>query len=268
MQLFYRMAMGILIGAGAILPGISSGVLCVIFGFYDKLIDSVLGFFKDIKANLKFLFPIVLGVAIGVVLFGNILKNMFDLFPMQTKFAFMGLILGCIPNLFKIANSQKGFRLHYLIYTVITFIITLSLIIFENTFSVSNLQSPSNALFLIFSGFIMSAGVVVPGISSTVLLMILGTYETYLNAVSSVNILILIPMGIGLVLGGFIFLKITQYFFNKHFSQTYYTIIGFVLGSLLILYPGFEFNFTGLTSTIMFILCYFIGKNLKKAEDH
>ena len=107
MKLIYRFCMGVFIGAGAILPGISSGVLCVIFGIYDKLINSVLGFFKDIKTNFKFLFPIVTGVGIGVILFGNILKTMFTLYPIQTNFAFIGLILGCVPNLFKIANKSE-----------------------------------------------------------------------------------------------------------------------------------------------------------------
>ena len=107
MTFLYNILIGILIGAGAILPGISSGVLCVIFGIYDKLIDSILGFFKNIKENFKFLFPICVGVGLGVVLFGNILKTLFLLYDVQIKFAFIGLILGGLPSLIKIANSIK-----------------------------------------------------------------------------------------------------------------------------------------------------------------
>lgn len=162
MRFIYRFITGILIGAGAILPGISSGVLCVILGIYDKLVDSVLGFFKDVKSNFKFLFPIIVGVGMGVILFGNILKTMFALYPIQTQFAFIGLILGCVPNLFKIANSKKGFRLHYLLYTFISFIFTLLLLLLENKFTSSNLNTASNALFLILSGFTMSAGIIIP----------------------------------------------------------------------------------------------------------
>lgn len=100
---------GIALGVGAILPGISSGVLCVIFGIYEKLINSILGFFKDIKTNFKFLFPIFIGVAIGVVVFGNVLKLLFETFPIQTKYAFLGLIFGSLPVLFKTANGKKRF---------------------------------------------------------------------------------------------------------------------------------------------------------------
>ena len=74
MKGFFNIIKGIFIGAGAIVPGVSSGVLCVIFGIYEKLLDSVLNFFKDIRNNLKFLFPIALGVGIGVLLFSNILN--------------------------------------------------------------------------------------------------------------------------------------------------------------------------------------------------
>lgn len=84
---------GIAIGAGAILPGISSGVICVIFGVYEKLLNAVLNFFKNIKENSKLLFPIVLGCIVGIVIFGNIIKSLFLSYPIQTKFTFIGLIL-------------------------------------------------------------------------------------------------------------------------------------------------------------------------------
>lgn len=162
MGLFYRLFIGILIGAGAILPGISSGVLCVIFGIYDKLINSILGFFNDVKTNFKFLFPIFVGMSIGVILFGNILKSMFATYPIQTRFAFLGLILGCVPHLLKIANSKKGFRLHYLIYTCISFVFTLLLFVLENKLITSTIDASQNSLFLVLSGFVMSAGVIIP----------------------------------------------------------------------------------------------------------
>lgn len=267
MSIWFRFIIGLLIGAGAILPGISSGVLCVIFGIYDTLIESVLSFFQDIKKNAKFLFPIVIGVGIGIVIFGNVLNMLFEHYPIQTKCAFLGLILGCVPNLFHIANSKKGFRLHYIGYTIISFVFTLILLGLENTLSTNTMITTSNTLFLILSGFVMSAGVVIPGISSTVLLMILGTYETYLNAVSTLNLFILLPMGIGLVFGGLLFLKLIQFFLKKHFSETYYTIIGFVLGSMLILCPNLTFDINGMFSIVIFMVCFWLGKQLETKSD-
>lgn len=84
---------GVAIGAGAILPGISSGVICVIFGVYEKLLNAILNFFKNIKENFKLLFPIILGVMVGIIIFGNIIKCLFLAYPIQTKFTFIGLII-------------------------------------------------------------------------------------------------------------------------------------------------------------------------------
>lgn len=256
---------GIILGAGAILPGISSGVLCVVFGIYEKLVNSILNFFKDVKSNTKFLLPIFIGIGIGVVLFGNLLRLLFSNFPVQTKFCFIGLILGSVPTLLKNANSIKGFRLHYLIYTVITFLFTLILLYIENNFS-NSLSRHTNFLFLILSGFVMSIGVVVPGVSSSVLLMMLGIYDTYLLAVSTVNLYILIPMGIGLVLGGITFLEIIKYCLDNFYIQTYYSIIGFVLGSIPILYPGLPLNLTGLISIILFLVGIYVSKLFEKSH--
>lgn len=254
---------GIAIGAGAILPGISSGVLCVIFGIYEKLVDCILNFFKDFKTNIKFIFPILIGVAIGVILFGNILRYLFENYPMQTCFCFIGIILGGIPALFKNANFKTGFRLHYLSYTFISFFLTILLIIIENNIS-NNFIACNNSLYLILSGFVMSVGIVVPGVSSTVLLMLMGTYNTYLNAVSSINLQILIPMGFGLFLGGLLFLKITRYCLENFHTQTYYTIIGFVLGSIFVLYPGFAVNLQGIFCIISLFGGIFISIRLEK----
>ena len=93
--------------------------------------------------------------------------------------------------------------------------------------------------------------------------MILGTYDIYLTAVANINLSILFPMGIGLILGGLAFLKVIQYLIKNYFTQTYYTIIGFVLGSLLILYPGIEFNFNGIICIFILLISCYIGKILE-----
>ena len=98
MKYFFDFLKGILIGAGAILPGISSGVLCVIFGFYDKLVNSILHFFKNWKQNTFFLLPILCGVGIGVILFSHILKFLFATYPIPTNFAFIRINIGESTN--------------------------------------------------------------------------------------------------------------------------------------------------------------------------
>ena len=186
MNYILNFCIGILIGAGAILPGISSGVLCVIFGIYEKLVNSVLNFFKDTKNNFKFLFPIASGSFVGIIALGNVLKFLFTTFPTPTKFAFIGLIVGEVPILCKKANKDVGFRLTYMLYLIATFAIAVLLIFIENKCNINFLSiENSNFFYLVLCGFLMSIGIVVPGVSSSVILILLGIYNIYLDSIST-----------------------------------------------------------------------------------
>lgn len=273
---------GICIGAGAILPGISSGVLCVIFGIYDKLVESVLGIFHNFKKNFLFLLPIVLGCFIGVILFGNLLDFLFTSYPMPTQYAFIGLILGSVPVLIKKVNSTQSFHLRYFIYTIIAFVIGLLTVLLENYISNNILTSNSDLLnvlstnvapsfstivLLIISGFFMSIGIVVPGVSSTLILMCFGIYNIYLEAISTINLGILIPLGIGVIIGGILFLKFIKYLLDNYYMQTFYSIIGFTLGSILVLYSPLTFDVTSFVSIVLLIMGFYIAGLFKKRSE-
>lgn len=146
---------GIAIGSGAILPGISSGVFCVIFGIYEKLLDSILNFFHDIKINFKFLFPILIGIGFGIILFGNILNYCLYQFPIQTKSIFIGLILGSIPALIREANTKQNFKNFYWIFFFLSLSIGIACIFLEKTLSVPTLENVT-FLYLVLCGFLMS----------------------------------------------------------------------------------------------------------------
>jgi len=262
MNLFSNIIYGTLIGIGAIIPGISSGVICMILGIYEKLIDSIIGFFKDIKSNIKFLLPISVGAVIGIIIFSNIIIYCFNIIPIQTKSLFIGLLLGSIYILYKTNSFKSTFSSNISFF--ICFLIGIILILLEsNIFIISNYQN-DNILFLILSGFFMSIGIVVPGISSTVILMLLGIYNTYLDAISTLNLSILIPIGTGVILGSLLFLNIIKRLLNKFNNQTLFGIIGFSLGSILIIYPGYSFDFKSLIGVILLILGFLIGKNIKR----
>ena len=218
------------------MPGISSGVLCVIFGIYENLINSILGFFNNIKENFKFLFPIVSGAIIGIILFGNILKYLFFAYPIQIKLVFIGLILGSIPKLIKEIKEKANFKPYYLLFTLISLAIAILLVILEKKISIRS-SNEYSFIFLIVSGFVMSAGVIVPGVSSTLILMLLGIYESYLFSVSTIYLPFLIPLCIGLFIGAIVFMKITKFLLDKYYAQTFFVIIGFTLGSIFVLYP-------------------------------
>lgn len=230
---------GIAIGAGAILPGISSGVLCVIFGIYEKLLDAILNFFNNVKQNIKFLLPLIIGGIIGVVLFSNLLTYLFSMYPIHTKSIFIGLILGTIPMLIKDVNEKEKFKKSNLMYLILALLVGIFTVYIEKFFPIQNIQNFS-LLYLAISGFFMSVGVVVPGVSSTIILMLFGVYSAYLQSISGLYLPVLIPMGIGLIIGSLVFMKMTKFLLNKFYAPTFYTIIGFTLGSIFVLLPDFS----------------------------
>lgn len=252
--MLFSIIKGIFIGAGAILPGISSGVLCVIFGIYEKLLNAIIGFFGNVKENIKFLFPILVGIAFGVFLFGNILNYLSNNFKIPTYFCFIGLILGSIPSIIK-ETKIKAIKLHHILALLLTFSFSLYLVSLEHFLNSYELTNTSFASFVL-AGIAMSAGVVIPGISSTVILLLLGKYELYLSAISTLNFSILIPMGIGLLLGGAVILFLIKFLFTYFRGITYFAIIGFVLGSIPVLIPSIA-NFHEFAFGCLFLIAGF-----------
>lgn len=252
---FLNVIKGIFIGAGAIVPGVSSGVLCVIFGIYEKLLDAVLNFFKDIKHNIKFLFPIVLGLGIGVLLFSNLLNYLLYEFPIQTKSIFIGLIIGTIPSLIKEVNEKETFKMQNMIYLLIALAIGIITVVLENRMHIVSREENVSIMYLIICGAIMSIGIVVPGVSSTIILMLLGVYSVYLQSVANLYLPVLIPLGIGLILGSIIVMKLTKKLLETYYAQTFYSIIGFTIGSIFVLLPQ------GMTllERILCVLCIVLG---------
>lgn len=237
------------------------GVFMCCFGLYEKIIDSILHFFKDIKNNLKFILPIGIGVFIGVFLVGNLLKIAFDKFYMQVSFAVIGLILGSLKLVIKQAHTPK-ITFSHITCLLLTFSFSLYLVALESSLDVTtNINSNS---YLILAGCLMSAGIVIPGVSKSVILMLLGLYQIYLSAIASLNLSFLLPIGIGLLIGGTLFLCLINFLFKFVKSYTYFGIIGFILGSIFVIYPGFTFDMRGLISIVLMLICFIVGVKLSK----
>lgn len=150
------------------------------------------------------------------------------------------MILGSVPTLIKNVNSKFQFKPYYLIFTLISLLLGVFLVFVEKNFYI-NSSNEFSFLFLVFSGCIMSAGVIIPGVSSTLILMLLGIYENYLDSVSCVYLPFLLPLCVGLFFGSILFMKFTKFLLDRFYPQTFFTIIGFTLGSVFVLYPRFFF---------------------------
>lgn len=145
---------------------------------------------------------------------------------------------------------------------LLTFSFSLYLVALENSLNITTYINSNS--YLILAGCLMSAGIVIPGVSKTVILMMLGLYQIYLSAISSLNLSILLPMGIGLLIGGTLFLCLINFLFKFVKSYTYFGIIGFILGSIFVIYPGFSFDIHGIVSIVLLIICFITGLKLSK----
>lgn len=273
MSFIYLFLIGILIGTAMVIPGVSGAVIAVIFGIYDRMIYSLTNLFKEFKKNFIFLVILGLGILIGTVWFSNVIMFLYEKHQIITKFAFIGLILGGVPFLFKTVKNKKD-KINYLIL-IITFLISLLLWLFSKKmlnfdFNINDEYNFLTFVKLFFTGIIYSIGKVIPGISGSFLLILIGMYEYVLSVIAHpisfglMKVNYLIPFSIGLIMGVVVFLKIMNYLLNYKFGLTYSIIIGFVLGSIPVLIPNIAFSYDIVKGVMIMIFCFIFSFKLTK----
>ncbi|MBT5954837.1 DUF368 domain-containing protein [bacterium] len=257
---------GFCIGIANIIPGISGGTLAVILGIYEKLITSIYSVFtfsfKEISKNLGFLIKIGIGVLLGVASFSKFLEYALTAFPQPVFMFFFGLILGSIPIVFKLSKINK---IHWpeAIGGIITLCSMIALFFVTPSSTVSN--TTPGILFFGVSGFIAAGTMVIPGISGSLILLYLGAYKPIVHAISSFNLPIIGAVGIGAICGILFFSSFIHWLFKKYHNIAYMSVIGFLAGSLLKLWPGINMNISSLISVCLGISGYFIATLLQKS---
>lgn len=234
------MISGLLIGIGVVLPGVSGGVIALILGVYDKLIFSINNFKEDKKNNLIFLIKIIVGIILGAIISSKMLKYFFSRYFIEMSYLFIGLVLGTIPMLLKDYYKKCSDKINYYVLVVV-----MLLSAFFSYFIKDNIIISKDSTFILFlAGFLFAIGKIVPGISSSVLLSLIGKYDMFLNIMSNPieyiynnfdNFIIVI---FGFIVGLLVSLKLISYFLKKYYSLSNSIIFGFVIGSLSALYPN------------------------------
>lgn len=230
---------GFIIGIAKIIPGVSGAVLAISMGLYDKAINAITEFFSNPKKNIAFLLPIAIGIIIAMIIGSSIVISSLTNHYLATMLFFIGLIGGSIPVIYRKTDKTKKGLLIILISFLIMFIISISNI--NNTYEVKD--SPFDYFIYFISGIIDAIGTVIPGISSTALLMILGTYDIIINTISnltSINLFIenskvIIFYSFGMLIGIIIISLLINYLFKKYNDKTYSAILGIILSSILLL---------------------------------
>src|SRR5690606_1008432 len=249
---------GILMGISDLIPGVSGGTIAFILGIYDRLLASISGFFsRDWKKYLGFLVPLGIGIVITLLLFSRVIEYLLEQHYEATQFFFMGLIIGVIPYIMKQAEVKKNFTVRHLVILVVigaALAVTAFIPTEEDLAPITSLTLPVFFL-LFFSGWLASMAMLLPGISGSFILLLLGVYSTAINALSSLNIPIAMAIGAGVIVGFIVSSKAIQYLLANFTYVTYAAIIGLILGSLFVVFPGFSADSTTLiTSLVTFAL--------------
>lgn len=253
-------------GAIDVVPGISSGTIAVLLGIYDRLIKAINGIFsKEFKKHLLFLLPLGIGMLVAIFLFARVIEWLFHSYPAPTKFTFMGLIIGVLPFLFSKSNAKENFKLVHWIFLLggIALVVPM-MFIHAGEGSIITEFTLSTYIWLFFSGFIASAAMILPGISGSLILYVIGAYATIISAINDRNLLVILVTGVGILCGVLLMSKVIAKLFTNYPLSTYAAVIGMVIGSIFVIFPGIPKSSEMIVCACTFVLgllsAYLLGK--------
>lgn len=271
---FKQVLKGVLIGVANIIPGVSGGTLAVSMGIYDQLILSITHLFKDTKKSIKTLMPYGIGAVVGIVSLSFIIEWLFLRFPFEMNLFFCGLILGSVPILY---SKVKGNRIEvkYIIAFLFMFILVIGMSLFKSSEMVQKTLTLSDFQWIkLFGvGVIASATMIIPGVSGSMILTLMGYYLPILESVNHciksliqfkwgemfTTGILLIPFGVGVLVGIFLIAKLIEILLKHAEKLVYWGILGLVVGSpiAILITSGVVIGTT--MSLISGVLCFIVG---------
>ncbi len=265
---------GVVIGIANIIPGVSGGTMAVSMGIYDKMIHAATHLLSEFKKSMQVLIPIIIGAGIGVVALARIIEIMFEKVPFQTNLLFIGLIIGGLPAMAKKVKG-KTVRLGHLLSFLLFFVLVAGLaLVGEQEGAAADLSfSLLNVIKLLGVGVVASATMVIPGVSGSMMLMLMGYYTPILTEINrfidnllDFNIqgllegcLVLVPFGIGVVVGIFAIAKVIEIIFEKFPEHAYWAIIGLIVASPIAILLMNSFGAINITAVLTGIVALAAG---------
>lgn len=265
---------GMVIGIANIIPGVSGGTMMVAMGIYDKLIHCITHLFSEFKKNVLFLLPIVIGMGIAIIASSFGLEYLFNNFPIQTNMLFIGLIIGGLPAIWKNVKGNRV-KVGHIIAGLIFFALVVGMAVMGET--EGNAADLSfglvNVLKLLGVGVIASATMVIPGVSGSMVLLLIGYYNPILTAINDFiralvdfdmqgilqGIGVLAPFGIGVVVGMFAIAKMIEIIFEKFPLYAYWAIIGLIVASPIAIIAMGTFPAVTVLSIVTGVLALVLG---------
>ena len=231
---------GMLMGISDLIPGVSGGTIAFILGIYDRLLLSISGFFsRDWRRNLGFLLPLAIGIGIALLLFSRLIDYLLHYHYEPTQFFFIGLIVGVLPFIIRQAEVKKHFKAKHISAVILIAILMASLGFMKpNESNIITDITVLSAIGLFFSGWLGSMAMLLPGISGSFILLLLGVYSTVINALSNFNMPVIMIVGAGVVVGFIISSKAITYLLRTYAHMTFAVIMGLIIGSIFVIFPG------------------------------
>ncbi len=254
LRLILQVLQGVLIGVGAVLPGISGGVLCVVFGIYKPVMELLSNPFRRFRTHVPKLLPVILGAAVGFLGVAKLLAFLLEKYPDPSVCLFVGLIAGMLPSLFREAG-EKGRPKGSWVSLAIAFAVILALLISLNLFSVT--IAPSFPWYL-FCGFCLALSVIAPGMSFSTLLMPLGLYTPFVDGLGSLRPEVLAPAAIGAVVTVIALAKAVNALFDHFYAYAFHAIIGIVIAATIMIIPFGSFA-VSVGSAVANLICLAVG---------
>lgn len=238
---------GLVIGVANIIPGVSGGTMMVSMGIYDQLIHAVTHLFSDFKKSFQFLLPIGIGIVLALAILAKLFDYLLLNWPIPTNMAFCGLIAGSLPPIFKQVQGKR-LTISMALAAIIFFGIVVGGALLGESHGTQNVVLSTSffgLLMLFIVGVISAATMVIPGVSGSMILMLLGYYEPVINLVSETIdallhfdfgslwhcILLALPFGLGVIIGVFAIAKLIEWVLEHYEAQTYWAIIGLIVAS-------------------------------------
>lgn len=242
---------GILIGFGAILPGVSGGTLCVAFGMYKPLMETISNIRTGLKKYWLMLIVFALGMGVGFVGLSGLAAWLLDKNTALVTLVFIGLILGTVPELWRDAGTQGRTKGSY-ISLVIGFVVMLGVLALLKSSAAFTITPGIFAYVL--CGVLWGFSFILPGLSSSTLLLFFGLYQPMLEGISTFDFAVLIPMGIGMLATVLPLAKLIQSAYKKHYNILSHTIMGVVIATTVMIFPSMEWSVKTVLSAIVAIV--------------
>ena len=263
-----RFLKGIVVGIGGVAPGLSGSVLLIIFGLYRKTLDALGTILKDFKKNVCFLFPLVVGMFAGVLLFSRVIDFFLNNYEMPTRFCFLGLIIGTLPMVWK-EVKKEGFSWKYIILIVLS--VTVGFFFFTVNPNAFPQVSDPTLFQSVLLGVAVAATAIIPGVDPAVLLSTLGFYEMYVGALANFEIRILAPMIVGLAVGAVALSYFMSVLFRRFYTATYSVIFGIFLSmipNMLNEKSNLGWDWTSVIAIILMFIGFLISFYLGNMAEH